>query len=701
MHAVRDVASAFNDGYAEGMTMTSTAQAVLEATAVNDVSEDILARLRRSFDDGLAGHAVAMHDGRIVACNAEFARIAGFASVDEAMAGNLHGLEPQPGGFAQLMERLRKSPLIPLEELNFIRRDGTPAHVLARLAATVTAHGDITEVRVYLMDITQRFALEQQLRESAERLSFVELATHDVLWDWNLVSGHLTWNSAVARRFRYTPDEVRSTTDWHMERIHPDDRERVLRSIERATLGVDNAWSDEFRFARGDGTYATVLDRAHIVRNGRGEPVRMVGVLLDITELRASEESQRFLASASAALESALDVNASAATLARLTVPALADVCVVDLIDAGGVLHRSAAVHADPARERHLGLGAELPDPCTDQVPTDGAPCSPVEVIEDIGNEQLAALKIGADAGLKALIMIPIEARERRFGVVSFGFTNGRRRFGPLEFMTAKDLVRRAGFAIDNATLYSTAQQAVRARNDVLGVVSHDLRVPVNTMMATLELLGDNLTDRRDEVHKWFDMLCRATRQMNALIQDLLDASRMESEHFTLHRNAGSISDIIAEACEMLRPIADVKSIRIEADVPEKLPAVSVDTPKLVRVLGNLLGNAVKFSPDHALIRVAAVDRDHEVHISVTDQGDGIAEDQLPFVFDRFWSGRVNDRRGAGLGLTIAKGIIEAHGGRIWVESEKNLGSTFTFAVPTGAAASASRDTAEEAIQQS
>jgi PAS domain S-box-containing protein len=678
----------------EGMTM-KTSQAVLGQTGASEGSEDSLARMRRSFDDGLAGHAVATHDGRIVACNAEFARIAGFASVDEAMMGNLHNLEAEPGGFVELIERLRKSPLIAQEELNFVRRDGTPAHVLARLAATVDADGSMSEVRVYLVDITQRFALEQQLRESAERLSFVELATHDVLWDWNLVSGHLSWNDSVARRFRYTPEEVHSTTDWHMERIHPDDRERVLRSLERATLGVDSSWADEFRFARGDGTYATVLDRAHIVRNGRGEPVRMVGVLLDITELRASEESQRFLAGASAALESALDVDASAATVARLSVPGLADVCIVDLIGADGVLRRAAAVHADPARERYLSAGAELPDRYHD-IPAAEPGWTPTEVIETIDTRLLEAVKISPDAGLKALIVIPIEARERRFGVVTFGFTNGRRRFGPLEFMTAKDLVRRTGVAIDNATLYSTAQQAVRARNDVLGVVSHDLRVPVNTMMATLELLGDNMNDRRDEVHKWFDMLCRATRQMNALIQDLLDASRMESEHFTLHRNAGSISEIVAEACEMLRPIAAVKFISIESEVPDNLPAVSVDAPKLVRVLGNLIGNAVKFSPDHAGIRVTALQRGNEVQISVSDEGDGIAEDQLQYVFDRFWSGRVNDRRGAGLGLTIAKGIVEAHGGRIWVESEKNQGSTFTFALPAGSQGGIATDTADE-----
>ncbi|HEX2166874.1 MAG TPA: PAS domain-containing protein, partial [Longimicrobiales bacterium] len=298
----------------------------------NQEPDDAIARLRRSFDDGLAGHAIATHEGRIVACNPEFARIIGADSVEAAMQANLHELEPRPGAFRLLLARLSDSPLIPLEELELIRRDGTPARVLARVAATLDGSGRVTEVRVYLVDITKRFRDEQNIRVCAERLQLVETATQDVLWDWEVARARITWSDATARRLRYTPEEVRSGIDWHTGRIHPDDRERVLRGVQRAMFGIASTWSDEYRLLRGDGSYAAVLDRAHIVRNDRGEAVRVVGSILDMTELRAAEESHRFLARASAALETALDVQATALTLAHVVVPQLGEFCLVDLV---------------------------------------------------------------------------------------------------------------------------------------------------------------------------------------------------------------------------------------------------------------------------------------------------------------------------------------------------------------------------------
>src|SRR5690606_3529556 len=125
--------------------------------------------------------------------------------------------------------------------------------VLARLAATIDDAGAVVEIRAYLVDITQRYRQEQELRASAERRRLAELATQDVLWDWDVSTARIAWSSATARRFRYTAGELNSSLDWHAERIHPDDRERVLRGVERAILGIGDSWSDEYRFLRGDG----------------------------------------------------------------------------------------------------------------------------------------------------------------------------------------------------------------------------------------------------------------------------------------------------------------------------------------------------------------------------------------------------------------------------------------------------------------
>ena len=651
----------------------------------NDERDRALAQLRRSFDDGLAGHAVATADGRIVACNPEFARIAGFPTVTEALSVNLRSLEPEPGAFSALVERLQQSPLIPLEELRLNRRDGTPSNVLARLAATLDMDGNVTEIRAYLVDITQHVLLEQDSKDSAERLHLLELATQDVLWDWNLATGRVAWNGAVARRFRYKQDEVRASIDWHVDKIHPDDRERVLTGIERAIIGVEHFWTDEYRFQRGDGSYAVVLDRAYIVRNGRGEPERVVGWILDISERKAREDSLRFLARAGIALESALEVDATATTLARLGVPTVADVCLVDLLDSNGSLRRFAVAHCDPARESYLNLGTVVANDAQDS----GAPFNAVRsgapdflAISDFDASH--HLGISGKAGVRAYMVVPIAARDHVLGAATFGFIDGRRHFDPYVLMTAKELAQLAGQAIDNALLYDHVRRAVSTRNEMLSVVTHDLRTPVNTMMATLSILSDSMRERREEVRKWFDMAYRATEQMKSLIEDLLDTSRLEADQFTVDRIPGNAKAIIEEACDMLRPLADDKGISIDPAVPVGMPWLSVDVPQIVRVIGNLVGNAIKFSRRGGHIQVLASRHDQELRISVRDDGNGIPEDQLAMVFDRFWTDRSSDRRGIGLGLAIAKGIVEAHGGRIWVESQKDVGSTFTFSLPIG-----------------
>jgi signal transduction histidine kinase len=197
-----------------------------------------------------------------------------------------------------------------------------------------------------------------------------------------------------------------------------------------------------------------------------------------------------------------------------------------------------------------------------------------------------------------------------------------------------------------------------------------------------VSLLAEHVHDDRENVQHWFDILLRTITQMKVLIEDLLDASRIESQQFALDLAAGSASAIINEASEMLRPAADEKEIAIETRIADDLPAVIVDAPKMVRVIGNLIENAIKFSPRGGSVLIRAELNSEEVAVSVSDQGAGIPRDQQQKVFDRFWTERRANRRGSGLGLTIAKGIVEAHGGRIWVQSQEDKGSTFTFTLP-------------------
>lgn len=669
--------------------VVGAAQDVSEASEEDTALRAELARYRKMFDDDLCGAVVASGDCRILACNAEFARLAGFSSPEQAVGMELTRLEPEPGELAGLVAKLRKGggqsgP----SELELVRRDGSRVRVVARLGADFGEDGEPREYRGYLVDVTQRALREQALQLSDERLRLLELATNDVTWDWDLATGRFSWNDAGPLRLRYTPDEVRASPEWHFERVHAEDRERVVAGLHQAISGVAAAWTDEYRFLRGDGTYATVHDRAYVMRNSRGEPVRVTGWMVDVTERKRGEESQRFLARAGAVLDSALDVEVTAASLARLCIPVLGDYCMLDMVEADGTLRREAVAHVRPSREKLLAAASPTPAGAEGNLLTQVARAGEPVMCAECDETTLAALDAALGAGnarrlgTHSYMLVPISAHDRVMAVLTLGIAQRGRRYGPMDLMLAKDLASRAALALENARLYQTAQRALRAREEVLGVVSHDLRNPLNTIVTTALLLSETTRERREETRRWLDVIGRAAGQMDSLIGDLLDVSSMEAGRFEVAPSKRDLAALLAEVCEQFRPLCQSQGLELKCEIPERLPEAFFDERQLQRVLGNLIGNAVKFSRKGGVIRLRADQAPGEVRVGVSDQGPGIPEEHRTRVFDRFWKADNGDRRGAGLGLAIAQGIVEAHGGRIWVESQAGAGSTFWFALP-------------------
>jgi len=169
---------------------------------------------------------------------------------------------------------------------------------------------------------------------------------------------------------------------------------------------------------------------------------------------------------------------------------------------------------------------------------------------------------------------------------------------------------------------------------------------------------------------------------MDTLIQDLLDVTRVEAGGLSVELLPIDTRILLEESLRTLEPVAESKSIVLRLNAPPELPPVNADSERIAQALSNLVGNAVKFSPPESEITVGAAERNGEVLVSVSDRGPGMTPEQLAHAFDRFWQSRRTDREGAGLGLAITKGIIDAHGGRIWAESEIGNGSTFYFTLP-------------------
>jgi signal transduction histidine kinase len=225
------------------------------------------------------------------------------------------------------------------------------------------------------------------------------------------------------------------------------------------------------------------------------------------------------------------------------------------------------------------------------------------------------------------------------------------------------------------------AELLSQAREEVLGVVAHDLRNPLNTIITSTDLLLQEKLDpaRRTEL---LEIALRTGRQMNRLIGDLLDTVRMHAGKFTLDIEDVTVASIFDQAQETFKPIAEKRGICLQAIPPEKDVVVRADPFRVSQIVGNIVGNALKFTPRNGKVTMRADASDNHVAIHISDTGPGIAADDISHLFDDFWQARRNDHRGVGLGLAIAKGVVEAHGGRIWAESTPGSGSTFSFTLP-------------------
>jgi PAS domain S-box-containing protein len=253
------------------------------------------------------------------------------------------------------------------------------------------------------------------------------------------------------------------------------------------------------------------------------------------------------------------------------------------------------------------------------------------------------------------------------------------------EQLKAEEAVRESEHRLRHAleierTARAEAERATKARDETLAIVAHDLRNPAHAIMAAAAMLGLQATDEKTRRH--LAVVERSAAEMERLISDLLDAARIEAGTFALQRASLDASALVEETVEEFQTQARAKDVAFRCEVPEEIERIDGDRDRLVQVLSNLLSNALKFSPEGRHISVRAANDERAVRFSVKDSGVGIAENDLPNVFDRFWQGDRGSRTGAGLGLWICRGIVQAHGGRIWVASKVNRGTTFYFTVP-------------------
>lgn len=283
---------------------------------------------------------------------------------------------------------------------------------------------------------------------------------------------------------------------------------------------------------------------------------------------------------------------------------------------------------------------------------------------------------------MTSFLGVPIGFGYRVVGTLYLTDKRGGEEFSADDQRCIESLGRYVGAAMEIARLGDEAQEAIRSRDNVLAVVSHDLRGPLSAISLSAKLLLRVLPEEETTARKPAETIGRAAVRMSRLIDDLLCASTIEAGRFTVITRPEPIERIVAEAIDELAVSVAESSLQLDSKLPPGLPDVACDRDRIHQVLGNLIGNATKFTPAGGRITIEGSRCGDEVQISVVDTGPGIPEHERSHVFDRYWKGQKRDRHGVGLGLYICKAIVDGHGGRIWVEGAPGEGARFTFALP-------------------
>lgn len=543
------------------------------------------------------------------------------------------------------------------------------------------------ELRVRVANLLDVKAAQDALRLSEAKFSGIVSISADAIIAADERQRIVVFNEGAEKIFGYTEAEAIGAP---LDILIP----ARLRGVHRAHVDGFARGKESGRRMGGRG-----LDIFGLRKNGEEFPAEaaiakievggqrlLTVVLRDITAQKRAERDQRFLAEASVIFASTLDYEATLTSIARLAVRAFADLCIVDVVDDSGEVRRLRATTRDPSLEWACELLMRPLDRGRPHLVRSAVETKRPVLMESLSPEAIASLAQNADqlTAFRAIdprsaIVVPLLARNQLFGAIAFVSSAPSLRYTSEDLRFAEALALRAALSIENARLYRTARQAVEAREEVLAMVAHDVRNPLNAILMATELLRRGAEDR---ARRPVDTIRRSAARIECMIQDLLNVARMEAGRLTLEANRVPAAQMVSESVEAQKTLAAHASLVVRLDLAPDLPDVWADRDRLLQILENLIGNAIKFTDEGGTITVGAAPRDGQVLFSVADTGAGIPAKNLPHVFDRFWQAGDGERGGAGLGLAIVKGLVEAHGGHIWVESTLGRGTTFYFTVP-------------------
>lgn len=599
-----------------------------------------------------------------------------------------------------------------LEHFETVRRrkDGSVVDVSVGYSPIKDREGRIIGTSVIARDISAKKRNEEALRrstlavrENEERLRLSLDAGRMGIWDWNLLTNDLKWSENLEPIHGLAPGTFKGTFQAFQELVHPDDREPLQKAIAQSLNG-QTGFELEFRTSRPDGQVQWMAGKGKVFHDETGRPVRMVGVGMDISERKQSQERQRraemaarFLAEASATLAGIVDIRTTLQEVARLAVPFFADWCVVDLFEPENSLVRVAMAHVDP---RKVELANELhrrypPDPKSPigawNILRTGTSQRIAEISDDLLEANLRdpeQLRIVRELGLRSYLGVPIRVRDRVLGAFLFTAAESGRHYDENDLSLAEDLAHRTGVAMENAKLYEALRESDRRKNEFLAVLAHELRNPLAPVRNALHVLKMPQADPvvREQVRA---MAERQVYHLTRLVDDLLDVSRIMRGKIELRIERIEVATLIQRAVETARPTIDAEEHELTILLPSEPTWLNADLVRMSQVVSNLLQNAARYTERGGKIHLTAGAEGGELFLRVRDNGIGIAPEAMPHLFQMFMQaspGAPRSQGGLGIGLTLVKSLVELHQGKVEVHSAGlGQGSEFVVRLPLAA----------------
>ncbi len=668
------------------MDITEHKQAEAERTRLLRESEERFRLLVETVED----YAIYMLDpeGRVVSWNMGAERIKGYQA--EEVLGRPFSLFYTPEDVATgVPERFLKAAATRghcrAEGLR-VRKDGQRFWADAVVTALRDEHGVLRGFSDVTRDISKRKRAEQTLLETTQRLqAILETAVDSIITidERGLIQGV---NPATVRVFGYTSEELlgRNVSILMPEPYrgeHDGYMANYLRTGVRKIIGIGR----EVQGRRKDGSvFPMELSVSEtLLPQGR----LFTGIVRDISVRKRAEQTQALFLEAGTLLSQSLDVPTTLKKLASIAVTHLCDYCIVDLLGEDGQLHRQALADRDPAREELILRAMPYPPRMESQSPLILALRRGEAVAAEITPEWLDAAALDAEhralleqLSPKSAVIVPLVARGQKLGIINLVWTRSRSTSVAADLEVARGLADRAAVAIDNALLYQQAQEAIRVREDVVAIVSHDLRNPLNaiTLSATTLLRHEDVDERTT---KAAGRIHAAAERASGMISDLLDFTQARMGGIPIHPNPLDFHEHVQRVVDEVRLAWPERRIGVQASGDGR---GTWDEGRLAQVITNLVGNALQHSPEDTPVHVTTRGEGESVLLEVHNEGAPIPTELLPVLFEPYRQGpEAGASRGSlGLGLFITRQIVLGHGGTLDVRSSAEEGTTFTVRLP-------------------